>query len=147
MEKTKTTNKIICIIRIRGQIGLDKDVEETLHRLRLRRKYSCVVLTPTREQSGMLKKVRNFVAFGNISKETLEKLIEKRGQPIEKKKKIDVKKAVEAFEKGNTLEKLNLKPFFRLHPARGGMNTKLHFPKGVLGDNKDKINDLVLRML
>jgi len=27
------------------------------------------------------------------------------------------------------------------------MKTKLHFPKGVLGDNKEKINDLILRML
>ncbi|KKL95423.1 hypothetical protein LCGC14_1854700, partial [marine sediment metagenome] len=43
--------------------------------------------------------------------------------------------------------KLNLKPFFRLHPPRKGIKSKLHFPKGVLGDNKEKINDLVLRML
>ena len=42
---------------------------------------------------------------------------------------------------------LDLKPFFRLHPPRGGIKSKIHFPKGVLGNNKEKINDLVERML
>ena len=112
----------ICIIRIRGQVGVDKDVAETLNRLRLKRKYSCVVLEkPTEEQLGMIKKVRNFVAFGEINEETYKKLKEKRGK---KEKK-----------------------FFRLHPPRGGAKTKLHFPKGILGNNKEKINDLVGRML
>jgi len=40
-----------------------------------------------------------------------------------------------------------LKPFFRLHPPRGGLkNSKEPFPKGVLGYNKE-INELVERML
>jgi hypothetical protein len=74
-------------------------------------------------------------------------LIEKRGQLINKEKKIDIKKIVEELEKGKKYEELNLKPFFRLHPPRKGIKSKLHFPKGVLGDNKEKINDLVKRML
>ena len=141
--------KKICVIRIRGQVGIDKKVKETLDRLRLRRKYSCIVINPTKEQSGMIKKMRNFVAFGEMKKDMLEKLIEKRGQPINKKKKIDVKKAVEELEKGKKYEELNLKPFFRLHPPRGGIDSKLHFGKGrgVLGDNKEHINELVRRML
>ena len=53
------------------------------------------------------------------------------------------------MEKGKTPEHLGLKPFFRLHSPRGGINSKAHFPvrKGVLGDNKEKINELVKRML
>lgn len=127
---------------------MDGDVKETLHRLRLRKKYTCVVLNANKEQEGMIKKVKNLVAFGEISKETFEKLIEKRGQPVDKKKKkMDSKKVIEELEIGKAYESLNLKPFFRLHPARGGMNTKIHFPKGVLGNNGDKINKLVERML
>ena len=96
----------------------------------------------------MISKVKNLVAFGEISKETFEKLIEKRGQPIDKKKKkVDAKKVVEELESGKKYEDLNLKPFFRLHPARGGINTKIHFPKGVLGNHGDKINKLVEKML
>ena len=127
---------------------MDKDVKETLYRLRLRKKYSCIVLNPSREQTGMINKVENLVAFGEISKETFEKLIEKRGQPVDKKKKrLNSKQIVEELEKGKKYEELNLKPFFRLHPARGGINTKIHFPKGVLGNNGDKINKLVEKML
>ena len=126
---------------------MDQNVSETLFRLRLRKKYTCVVITPNKEQEGMIKKVKDLIAFGEVSKETFEKLVEKRGQPIDKKKKVDSKKAVEELEKGKSYEDLNLKPFFRLHPPRKGINSKLHFPKGVLGNNKEKINDLVLRML
>jgi len=138
---------MICVIRIRGQVGINKKVKETLDRLRLRKKYSCIVINPTKEQLGMIKKMRNFVAFGEIKKDMLKKLIEKRGQLINKEKKIDVKKIVEELEKGKKYEELNLKPFFRLHPPRKGIKSKLHFPKGVLGDNKEKINELVERML
>lgn len=113
---------MIVAIRIAGQVGLNKKVKETLNRLRLRRKYSCVVIeNPNESQLGMIKSLRNFIAFGEINKETYDKLVEKRKTKIEN--------------------------FFRLHPPRKGIKSKLHFPKGVLGDNKDKINDLILRML
>ena len=95
----------------------------------------------------MIKKLEDFVAFGEISKDILEKLIDARGQRINKEKKVDSKKAAEELEKGKKYENLNLKPFFRLHPPRGGIKSKVHFPKGVLGNNKEKINELVLRML
>lgn len=117
----------IAVVRIKGQVGLNKDVKETLNRLRLRKKYACVVLdNPNETQLGMVKRLRDFVAFGEIDEKAYKELVEKRGKKDEKGK---------------------LKPFFRLHPPRKGANTKLHFPKGVLGDNKDKINDLIGRML
>lgn len=113
---------MIAIVRIKGQVGIRKDVKETLHRLRLRKKYSCVVMTPTKEQLGMIKKVKDFVAYGEIKEETLKNLIEKR--------------------------KTSTKDFFRLHPPRKGIECKKHFGvgKGVLGNNK-KMNELVRRML
>ena len=138
---------MICVIRIHGRVGMRKDIVNGLNRLRLRKKYSCIVIDPTKEQEGMIKKLRDFVAFGEINKETFEKLIEKRAQIIDKKKKIDAKKIVEGLEKGKKYESLNLKPFFRLHPPRKGIKAKLHFPKGVLGYNREKINNLVDRML
>jgi len=138
---------MICLIRIRGQVKLDKDVKETLERLRLGKKYTCVVINPNTEQKGMIKKLRNFVALGNIKPEVFIRLLEARGQRIDKKKRMDSKKIIEELEKGKKYEDLNLKPFFRLHPPRGGIDSKSHFPRGVLGDNGEKINELVLRML
>ena len=110
------------VIRITGEIGLRKDVVETLNRLKLRKKYSCVVFEdPAKEQLGMINKVRDFVAFGDIDEKTYKKLQEKR--------------------------KTKIKNFFRLHPPRGGIKTKLHFPRGVLGNHREEINELIERML
>jgi ribosomal protein L30/L7E len=110
------------VIRITGEVGLRKNIVETFNRLRLRKKYSCVVFeNPSKEQLGMINKVRDFVAFGEINEPTYKKLVEKR--------------------------KTKIKDFFRLHPPRGGIKTKLHFPKGVLGNHKEKINELIERML
>ena len=62
---------------------------------------------------------------------------------------MDVKKTVESLIKGKKYSELNLKPFFRLHPPRGGINSKKHFgkEKGILGDNGKEINKLLERML
>ena len=139
---------MICIVRIRGRVGVKKKIEETLDRLRLKKKYACVVLSnPDKDQLGMVRKLRDFTAWGEIDKETLKKLIEARGKLIDKTKKLDAEKAANDIEKGKKFEEVNLKPFFRLHPPRKGINSKVHFPKGVLGNNKDKINELVERML
>jgi len=138
------------IIRIKGEVGVSKDIKETLDRLRLRKKYSCVViLNPSKQQEGMIRKVKEYVAYGKISKELLEKLIEARGKPLDKKKKLDSKKIVEEMIKGKKYQELNLKPFFRLHPALGGIISKKHFgkEKGVLGDHGNEINKLLERML
>ncbi|MCK4647697.1 uL30 family ribosomal protein [Candidatus Pacearchaeota archaeon] len=115
---------MIAVIRIKGQVGLKKEIVETFNRLKLRKKYSCIVIEDvTKEQIGMIEKVRNFVAYGEINDETYKELVEKRGGKI--------------------------KNFFRLHPPRKGIDSKKHFgvAKGVLGNNKEKINDLIRRML
>ena len=118
---------MICIIRIKGQIGIEKSVKETLDRLRIRKKYACIAIkNPTAVEMGMIDKVKNFVAWGEISEANYKKLVDARG-----------KKDVEG----------KLKPFFRLHPPRGGANTKLHYPKGILGDNGKNIIKLLERML
>ena len=85
---------MIAIIRITGDVNLSGDVRETFNRLNLRKKYNCIVLNPTKEQEGMIKKVSDLIAFGEISGETLKKLSEKRGNK-------------------------NNPNFFRVHPPRG----------------------------
>ena len=121
--------------------------QEALYRLRLRRKYSATLLKPTRENLKLLQMLRNFVAYGDINKETLKLLIEKRAKSIDNKK-IDSSLVIENIEK-KSLRSSGIKPIFRLHPPRHGIDSKIHFPKakGVLGDNKEKINDLVRRMI
>lgn len=113
---------MIAVIRITGRAKLREEIIETLNRLNLKRKFWCIVFEkPGKIEMGMINKVKDFVAFGELNHETYKLLVEKRGGKI--------------------------KNFFRLHPPRKGINSKLQFPKGVLGNNKEKINDLIQRML
>ncbi len=117
---------MIAAIRIKGQVKIRTDAAETMKRLGLKRKYSCIVIEkPTAVELGMIEKVRDFVAFGEINSETYKKLVEARGK----------------FTKSKT--------HFRLSPPRGGIESKKHFGvgKGVLGNHREKINELILRML
>jgi len=140
---------MITVVRISGEVNLKKEIIETLNRLNLRKKFSCIVVKENKINRGMIERVRDFVAFGEIKKEVFEELLKKRSQLIDKTKKIDAKKISEELEKGKKYKELNLKPFFRLHPPRKGIESKKHFGvgKGVLGNNKEKINDLIRRML
>jgi len=133
---------MIIVIRISGMVKVPKKVTETLHRLRLRRKYVAVILEDSATNLKLLRKIRDYVAYGTISQEMLEKLVALRGKEVtgDKNKSLEIK-----LKKG----KKKLKPFFRLHPPRGGIESKRHagVGKGVLGDNKEKINELLARML
>lgn len=117
---------MIAVVRIKGDVGLRHQVRETLQRLNLKKKYSCIILEkPKATEMGMIEMLKDFVAFGEINSETYKKLVEARGK----------------YSKSKT--------HFKLHPPRGGIESKKHFGvgKGVLGNNREKINDLIERML
>lgn len=125
-EKKATDKNQIAIIRISGMVKVNKNIEEALYRLKLRRKYACVVVKPTKEILGMIKKVRYHVSYGEITKDVYDKLVKERGKKNKEGK---------------------LKPFFRLHPPRKGIKSKLQATEGgVLGKNNN-INKLIERML
>ena len=140
-------------IRIKGRIDISAKNKKTFDLLRLRKKFACSIYNPTKENKGMLHRVRNYVAYGEIDEKTLRELVLKRGRlkgnkPINKNK-ITNQTIKEIFEGKKTLKDLGIKPFFRLHPPRGGFkkSTKKGYPKGVLGNQEKEINKLILRML
>lgn len=145
---------MIVVIRIKGVVGVPKDIEKTLNMLRLRKKHACVILSEKPEIEGMLKKVKDYVAFGNLDKETFKLLLLKRGK-LEGDKPLSIKEEDldkfinDFFDNKAKLSDIKLKLFFRLHPPKGGFkkSIKLMCPKGVLGDHKEKINELIRRML
>ena len=87
------------VIRISGMINNTEKLEETLYRLRLRRKYSAVILKESPEIEKILRLIRNHAAYGHIDNETLKLLIQKRGVPKNKSKKINVEKVIEQLER------------------------------------------------
>jgi len=136
------------VIRISGQVGLSGEIKESLLRLRLKTKYSSTLLEETSQNEKLLRKIRDFVAFGKIDRETLKELIEKRAKPLKKGNKIEADRIVSTLE-SKSLAETGIRSVFKLHPPRKGIDSKKHFgvAKGVLGNNKEKINDLVRRML
>jgi len=137
------------VIRITGKVKLKQSIAETLNRLHLENKFSCILIKEDDVvKMGMLKKVKDYVAFGEIEKTVLVKLIAKRGKTKDKKPIKDAEKIADEVEKGKALEAVGLKSYFRLPPPKGGLtSSKKHFPEGVLGDNKKEINKLIEKML
>ncbi|MBD3249695.1 50S ribosomal protein L30 [Candidatus Woesearchaeota archaeon] len=140
---------MISIIRVRGKNKLSKEINKTLDMLRLYNNNYCVMISPTPVIKGMLQKVKDYVTWGEIDEKTMSELIEKRGEEFkgaesDKKGNINYKRFIEIKGK-------KLKPFFRLNPPKKGYGRKgIKVPfklGGALGDRKEKINDLIRRML
>jgi large subunit ribosomal protein L30 len=138
----------LLVIRISGMVDVPENVNSLLDNINLRRKYAAVLMQENAENLKLLNKIRSFVAYGKVSSENLVKLIQLRGERTENKGKIDAETIAKNIEK-KSLREQGMKPFFRLHPPRGGIESKKHFGvgKGVLGDNKENINKLLERML
>lgn len=124
----------IAIVRIRGGINLSPQISMTLRLLNLHKQNHCVILTQTESSIGMVKKVKDYVTWGEIDEKVLDNLREKR---------------LEMFNDKDGQKKE--KKFFRLQPPLKGFDRKgikIPFAKGgALGYRKNKINDLILRML
>lgn len=147
---------MIAVIRIRGRVGVRKEIEDTMKMLRLHRKHHCVLLKMNDSVKGMLQKVKDYVTWGEISEDVLKRLVEKRGRKIGDKRlsKEEVVKVLEELSKSEeqpskVLIKLGLKPVFRLAPPSKGFkkSIKQHYPKGELGYRGSAINELLERMI
>ncbi len=152
---------MLAVIRVRGSVKAGREVEDTLNMLRLKHQNHCILLPERPEYLGMLKKVKDYVTWGRINKETLIKLLKERGR-LEGNKRID-EKNLEELTKFKSLEDLvdalieekvelknfkKFKPVFRLNPPRHGYKAiRLPYPKGDLGDRGEEINELIERMI
>lgn len=146
-EQETKENKLIAVIRISGQVKVPKEISNTLDRLKIKRKYHTTIVDPNNiSVQGMLKKIRYYVAYGNLNEETLIKLLKARAISLDKKP-INEREIASKIMSSKSLKDLNIIPFFRLHPPRRGIKSKLQYPKGVLSNNFDAINKLILRML
>ncbi|OYT41764.1 50S ribosomal protein L30 [Candidatus Pacearchaeota archaeon ex4484_26] len=144
---------MIAAIRIRGLVGKSKGINSTFQRLRLRRKHVCVLLPERKDVFGMLKEVKDYIAYGEIDKDTLKILIEKRGRLVGNKKVENISDDfVNRFIEGKAkLQDEKIKPFFRLHPPKKGFGKggikKSFKEKGALGYRGKEINSLIKKML
>ena len=138
----------VAVVLVRGRVGLQYKVKDTLDLLRLRRKNFCVVLESNSVNLGMINKVKDFVTWGEITDETFKQLVsakaeEWQGRTQDRKKKYSYKTL--------EVEGQHYKPYFRLNPPRKGFGRKgikMGFKAGgALGNRGEKMNDLIERMI
>lgn len=138
------------IIRIRGNVSISPEVQKTFELLNLRRVNNLSFWPENKENLKMLKKVENYATFGIVDETTFKKVVEKRGKII-KDKKVDLKKASEEVLKGKKFNEAGIKNCFRLSPPKKGFERKgikkAFSIGGALGNRKEKINELIEKML
>ncbi|MDW5563336.1 MAG: 50S ribosomal protein L30 [Methanomassiliicoccus sp.] len=150
------------VIRVRGHRKINKDIEDTMCMLRLTRVNHCVIIPEDKTMRGMLQKAKDFITWGEVSEETLAKMIQSRGRLMGDKPIDDayvganspfgsIQEFATSVVKDETKysELKDVKPLFRLHPPVQGYegvkkDLKTH---GSLGYRGDKINALIEKML
>lgn len=139
--------ELFAVVRIRGPAQKRHESNETLKMLRLTRANHCVLVPKNRDFEGMLKKAKDLITWGEIDREALERLVEKRGR-FPGDKRLPKEKAFEISRKILNGEPVDIKNVFRLSPpSKGFSSVKLLYPKGDLGYRREKINELLKRMM
>ncbi len=153
--------KRIAVVRVRGGIGVKREILDTLEMLGLKKVNHCVIVDDRPSYMGMIKKVENFVTYGYIDAKTFATILRTRGELEGGGKVTD--EYIKEHTKFNSIEEFaeafinfkaeltdipKLKKVFRLHPPRKGYkNIKRHFKEGgALGFRGDAINELLYRM-
>ncbi len=163
MKEEKENKKRIAVVRIRGEVHVSENIEETMRKLKLTRVNHCVIADSGKAYMGMIKKVKDYVTYGEISPETMDRLITKRGFlkgdvhiSEEYLKKNTNFKTIKDFVKDfmsfkSELKDLEMKRVFRLEPPKKGYERggiKHPFSRGgVLGYRGEKINILLEKMI
>ena len=149
------------MVKVRGTIRAIREARETLEMLHLKRTNHAVLIDSRPSYRGMLYRVQNYVTWGEVTKQTIELLLKKRGRLAGGKKLTDesVKKlgyeSIDALSDAlvtckEEFQKLpNVQPIFKLHPPKKGFKgkTKKSFASGgEAGYRGEAINKLIERM-
>lgn len=162
MTEKVEKSKCLVVVKIRGTIRAKREARETLDLLNMKKTHNAVVIDNRPSFIGMLYRVQNYVTWGEITEETIAKMIKKRGRLAGNKRFTDVYAKELGYESITGLANVifnckveyrkipNIQTNFRLHPPKKGFKgkTKKSFAAGgESGNRREKINDLILRMI
>lgn len=148
------------VVRIKGTVNIPTWARTTLDGLNLDKRFRATIVPETPESLGMLRKVKEAVAWTKADAGIVKELLEKRGKkagfkPITKadlpKEYKNIGDLAEAIA-GNkvAMSKIEgIKPWFALSPPRGGFRRKTkqqYSQAGVLGDDSELV-EIVKRMI
>lgn len=151
---------VYLVLRVRGLVNVSHWAEKTLENLHLKKKFNATIVKENSQTLGMLRKVKELVAWKSVDASIINELLEKRGKvngwkiltndnlPKDYGSITELANAI--FTNNLNLSDIeSIKPWFTLSPPKGGFNrkTKTQFTqKGVLGENNDLI-ELIRRMI
>ena len=148
------------VVRIKGTVNIPHWAKTTLDGLNLDRRFRATIVPETPESLGMLRRVKDIVAWTKTDSAMVRELLEKRGRkdgykpisntdlPKEYKSMDELASAL--AENKTTMSKIDgLKPWFALNPPRGGFKRKTktqYAQQGLLGEDAE-LAEIVKRML
>lgn len=152
-------------VRIRGSPGMNRKILDTLTMLRMNKVNHGVLIRSKPSNLGMLRKCKDYIAYGKIDEKTLITLLRVRGRVEGNKPLTDehiknlteyktIKELAKALIEGN-IEYRNsdiykIKPVFRLHPPKKGHRGSIknaYGEGGTLGYVDNYINELIYKMI
>jgi len=154
--------KCIAAVKVRGTISAQHEATETLKMLRLAKTNHAILIDNRPSFKGMLQRVQSYVTWGEVSKETISLMLQKRGRLAGNHKISDVYLQKIGFTSFDDLasavmtckiehQKLpDIQPVFKLHPPRKGFKgkTKMNYRAGgEAGYRGEAINGLIKRMV
>jgi len=152
---------MFAVVQVRGVAKTSREIKDTLKMLRLHHVNHCVLIPDTPAYLGMIRKVKDFVAYGEVDAEMLATLLRTRGRIVgndkltdefirENTRFADIDEYAKALSNGEAdfKEIPEIKPVMRLHPPRKGYKTtKRTFQQGgALGYYGSEINSLLYKM-
>lgn len=143
----------LAVIRVRGLIGIERKIKDTMNMLHLKKKHNCVILPENNPvYLGMVIKIKDYVTFGAVSDETLKLLLSKCLKRKDKKKVSAelVEKTLKILKEGRLLKDVEeIIPVLSLNPPKKGFEKegikKTYVQGGALG-KRDNMDDLIKRM-
>jgi large subunit ribosomal protein L30 len=148
------------VVRIKGTVNIPRWAQTTLDGLNLDRRFRATIVPESEEYLGMLRRVKEEVAWKKADAGIVKELLEKRGRktgykpitksdlPKEYKSMDDLATAI-AGDKVAISKLEGIKPWFALGPPKGGFKRKTktqYAQNGVLGGDGELV-EIVKRML
>ena len=148
------------VVRIKGTVNIPQQAKKTLDGLNLDKRFRATIVPESAEYLGMLRKVKDEVAWARADASIVKELLQKRGRksgyrpitepdlPKEYNNMDDLASAI--AENKVAMSKLEgIKPWFALSPPKGGFKRKTktqYMQDGILGEDSE-LPEIVKRML
>ncbi|MEM0496249.1 MAG: 50S ribosomal protein L30 [Candidatus Nitrosocaldus sp.] len=142
------------VIRMRGTVNVPYWARHTLALLNLKRRFNATIVPEQEPYIGMLRTVKDYVAWCKVDAGFVKQLLEKRGKykdgDVTRLGFSNIDEFAEALASDKVvLSRVGVKPWFTLAPPKGGFKRSskhMYSDGGILGDNKELL-ELASRMV